>query len=102
MKPVARRALIGFLCGIISSFFLCFTFGSVGLGLALGTLLGMAQIFMFFDLEGGSAIDRAMSSAVLGLPFWATINVIILPLAAGQKPQWTELQVSIWIVDASE
>ena len=89
MKPVVRRALIGSLCGIISSFFLCFTFGSVGLGLALGTLLGMAQIFMFFDLEGGSAIDRAMTSAVLGLPFWATINVIILPLAAGQKPQWT-------------
>jgi NADH:ubiquinone reductase (H+-translocating) len=79
MKPIARRALIGLLCGIVSSFFLCFTLRSVGLGLALGALLGIAQIFAFFDLEGGSAIDRAMTSAALGLPFWATINVILLP-----------------------
>jgi hypothetical protein len=89
MKPITRRALIGLLCGIISSFFLCFTVGSLGLGLALGALLGIAQIFAFFDLEGGSAIDRAMTSAALGLLFWATINVIILPLVAGQKPRWT-------------
>ena len=89
MKPIARRALIGLLCGIISSFFLCLTLGSAGLGLALGALLGIAQIFVFSDLEGGSAIDRAMTSATLGLPIWATINVILFPLVAGQKPRWT-------------
>jgi NADH dehydrogenase len=88
VKAIVRPALIGLLCGSVSSFFLCFTLGSVGLGLALGALLGIAQIFAFFDLEGGSAIDRAMTCAALGLPFWATINVILLPMAAGQGPQW--------------
>ena len=35
--------------------------------------------FAFFDLEGGSAIDRGMTGAALGLPLWVTINVIPLP-----------------------
>jgi hypothetical protein len=52
MKPTARRALIGLLCGTVSSFFLCFILGNVALGLALGALLGIVQIFAFFELEG--------------------------------------------------
>ena len=40
MKSIARRALIGLLCGIVSSFFLCFILGGVALGLGLGAFLG--------------------------------------------------------------
>src|SRR6266478_6634522 len=89
VKPIVRRALVGLLCGTASSIFLCSAVRSVGLGLFLGSLLGIAQVFAFFELEGGSAIDRAMTCAALGLPFLATINLILLPLAAGQEPQWT-------------
>src|SRR5258708_24056120 len=89
VKPIVRRALVGLLCGTASSIFLCSAVRSVGLGLFLGSLLGIAQVFAFFELESGSAIDRAMTCAALGLPFWATINLILLPMAAGQEPQWT-------------
>src|ERR1700738_5735003 len=89
MKLIVRRVLIGSVCGMVSSLFLCLAVRNIGLGLSLGALLGIAQIFAFYDLKSGSAIDRAMTCAALGLPFWATINLILLPMATGQQPQWT-------------
>jgi NADH:ubiquinone reductase (H+-translocating) len=84
-----RRALVGLFCGAASSVFLFSAVRSVGIALCLGSLLGIAQIFAFFDLEGGSAIDRGMTAAALGLPLWVTINVILLPIIGAEKPQWT-------------
>ena len=69
MKLIVRRVLIGLVCGMVSSLFLCLAVRNIGLGLSLGALLGVAQIFAFFDLESGLAIDRAMTCAALGLPF---------------------------------
>jgi NADH dehydrogenase len=89
VNPIVRRALLGLFCGSASSVFLCSAVGNVDFGLCLGALLGIGQVFAFFDLESGSAVDRAMTGAAFSLPFWAAINLILLPVAAGQVPQWT-------------
>jgi hypothetical protein len=74
-----RRALVGLFCGAACSLFLFSAVRSVGLALCVGSLVGIVQIFAFFDLEGGSAIDRGTAAAALGVPLWVTINVILLP-----------------------
>jgi NADH:ubiquinone reductase (H+-translocating) len=89
MNLIFRRLLIGLVCGMVSSPFLCLAGRDISLGVFLGALLGVAQIFAFFDLRGGSAIDRAMTCPALGLPFWVITDIIFLPLARGQQPQWT-------------
>lgn len=88
VNPIVRRALLSLFCGSASSVFLCSAVGNVSFGLCLGALLRIGQVFAFFDLESVSAIDGAMTCAAFSLPFWAAINLIFLPVAAGQVPHW--------------
>src|SRR5260370_22895297 len=40
---------------------------------------------------GGEGVpgDGGREAAAFGLPIWGSLNVILLPLLAGQMPQWT-------------
>jgi len=90
MKPIARRTLIGLLCGIVSSFFLCFTLGNVALGLALGVLLGIVQIFvslgsvygLIFCLLAGPRVNTPGGGLLWGLAF-ALVFWLIGPASIG-------------------
>ena len=91
MTLLLRRGLPGLVCGLVSGILLAAAFDHVSLGLAVGALSGTAYgLTLPYSLSTEvAAVDRAMTAAALGLPMWGAINVIALPLLAGQPAQWT-------------
>jgi NADH dehydrogenase len=85
------RGLAGIVCGLAAGTLLASAFGSVSLGIAVGAALGLVYALALPRVTSGpgAAADRAMTAATFGLAMWGAINVILLPLLAGNAPQWT-------------
>jgi NADH dehydrogenase len=87
MNRLARRALIGAAAGALASIALAFTMAHagwvVGLGIALGAVYSVEM-----RPAPGAYVDRLMAAASVGIPVWGLVNVVAVPLLAGQMPEW--------------
>jgi len=84
---MSRTAMIGAASGLVASLLLP---GALGLGAALtiGVAVGIAWPFLFRRSTPALA-DATMAGAMLGIPLWAFVAVVLLPLLHGEAPRWS-------------
>lgn len=84
---LVRRGAIGILAGLVSSVTLVLAAGGAD-WLFAGAVIGAAQQLLF-PPTSRRYLEHIVTAATLGLAWWILLEVIALPVATGQMPQWT-------------
>ena len=92
MNRYSRRIMLGILAGGIASAVLIYTFPSSLAGALLAIVVGAAYSASVSNTRG-AYVDNMMTAAALGVPLWALISVVAMPLLAHSAPDLSAEQM---------
>jgi len=92
MERIMRRTVIGAIAGVVASVPLIAALGHIPGVLLLGAALGAAYAVLT-DPTPDAYLDNMFTAGAYGVPLWAVISVIALPLLSGQMPEWSADQM---------
>jgi NADH:ubiquinone reductase (H+-translocating) len=86
-----RRLLIGSSAGVMSSaaFWVTRSSGPGTIIVLLAAMIGAIVALADLPSDRKATLDRVLTGAALGIPFWAVVNVILAPTITSGSPAWT-------------
>ncbi|MGA8304471.1 MAG: NAD(P)/FAD-dependent oxidoreductase [Candidatus Acidiferrales bacterium] len=93
MNRYSRRILLGIVAGGIASAALIYTVPHPLVGVLLAAFVGAAYSMSMSPTQD-AYVDNMMTASALGVPLWALISVVAIPLMAGRVPDWSAEQMS--------
>ena len=84
--------MLGILAGGIASAVLIYTIPSPLAGALLAIIVGAAYSASVSNTRG-AYLDNMMTAAALGVPLWALISVVAMPLLVNSAPDWSAEQM---------
>lgn len=88
MDQLVGRVATGTIAGTIASAPLMTALDQIVSVLLLGALIE-ASFAILTGPTPGAYLDNMLTAGAYGVPLWALVNVISLPLFSGQMPEWS-------------
>src|SRR5580698_1368721 len=92
MDRYSRRILLGIFAGGVASAALIYTVPNTLADVLLAAFVG-AAFSVSMSPARDAYIDNMMTAAALGVPLWALISVVAMPIVADRIPDWSAEQM---------